>query len=163
MELQQIIIIAMFLCVLGIGALWLLRVLLYALADRYGWQIGTADYDEYDDESDDAPVVVPPIATTTTTPATSNNRIATPQNTSNELLLRAKAETLAAMIHAGKVTQTEGIKLVFGIGPSSTNPRYQAARDATVAAVQRLKAAETTTYPELTPEQAQARQWLTEE
>ena len=162
MDAQQVVIIAVFLCVLGIGALELFSRVFYWLADRYGWRVGPADYVEDDEpEEEIAPVVAAPIAATTTTPATSNNGIATPQNASNELLLKAKAEALATMIHTGKVTQTEGIKLIFGVSPSSTNPRYQAARDATVAALQRLKA--DATYAELTPEQEAARQWLTEE
>lgn len=161
MEPLQIIFIAIVLCILALGILEGLRRLPWLFWDRLPVD-DVDDYDEWDDKGEgEREVVVPPIAATTTTPATSNNRIAMPQNGSNELLLRAKAESLAAMIHAGKIGQTEGIKLIFGVGPSSTNPRYQAARDATVAALQRLKA--DATYAELTPEQAQTRQWLTEE
>lgn len=68
------------------------------------------------------------VAATTT--ATPTNPIATPQPDSNALLLRNKAEALAALVHAGKVGETEGIKLVFGCAPSSSNPRYLAARAA---------------------------------
>jgi len=71
-----------------------------------------------------------PVAETAATTATErNNAIATPQNDSNELLLRAKADALAAMIAAGKVTQTEGIKIVFGVSPSSSSPHYQQCRN----------------------------------
>jgi hypothetical protein len=73
----------------------------------------------------------------TTTPQTSNNGIAMPATDSNALL-RAKAEALAAMVHAGKIGETEGIRLVFGVAPSSSNPRYLAARAALKEELDRL-------------------------
>lgn len=92
----------------------------------------------------------------TTTPQNSNNGIATPATVSNELLLQAKAEALAAMVKAGKIGETEGIKLVFGVAPSSSNPRYQAARAALKTELERL----TNPYPNMTPEQKRAREVL---
>jgi hypothetical protein len=95
-----------------------------------------------------------PILPATTTTATSNNGIAITQNDSNGLLLTAKAEALAALVKAGKVGETEGIKLVFGVSPSSSNPRYQAARAALKAELAKNN------YPPLRPEQQALRQHL---
>jgi hypothetical protein len=66
----------------------------------------------------------------TTTQQNDNNLVAITQTERNALLLQAKAEALATMVNAGKIGETEGIKLVFGVSPSSTNPKYQAARAA---------------------------------
>lgn len=88
--------------------------------------------DEGDDEEDD----FAPAATTATT---QQQPIAMPQNDSNALLLHAKAEALAAMVKAGKIGETDGIKTVFGEKPSSTNPRYLAARDALKQALAELE------------------------
>jgi hypothetical protein len=52
MEPQQVVIIAIFLCVLGIGVLEVFRRVLWFLADRFGWEIGEA-YDYVDDEDAD--------------------------------------------------------------------------------------------------------------
>lgn len=73
-------------------------------------------------------------ATITTTPA---SPIAPPQNDRNDLLLSAKAEALAALVLAGKVGETEGIKIVYGVAPSSSNPRYLAARAALKAELEK--------------------------
>lgn len=97
-------------------------------------------------------------ATTATTP---RNVIAMAQNDSNELLhrneLASKAEALAAIVAAGKVSQTEGIKLVFGVSASGSNPRYQEARQALHIALQRLQPAK---YAPLTDEQRELREHL---
>jgi hypothetical protein len=74
--------------------------------------------------------IVVPVVATTTDPQ-NNNGIATPnppQGEGNELLLRGRAEALAAMVKAEKIGETEGLKIVFKVSPSSTNPRYQVAR-----------------------------------
>ncbi len=92
----------------------------------------------------------------TTTPQNSNNGIAITATERNDLLLQAKAEALAAMVLAGKIGETDGIKIVFGVSPSSSNPRYQAARSALKAAMERL----TNHYPNRTPEQKRAREAL---
>jgi hypothetical protein len=73
----------------------------------------------------------------TTTQQNADNGVATPQNDSNALL-RAKAEALAAMVKAGKIGETEGIRIVFGVAPSSSNPRYLAARAALKSELERL-------------------------
>lgn len=78
--------------------------------------------------------------------------IATLQNEHNRLLLIAKAQSLAALIHAKKIGQTDGIKLVFGVSPSSSNKVYIAAREAVQAELARLASLDTET-----PEQAEAR------
>ncbi len=73
------------------------------------------------------------VATTTTLkPATV---IAITQNEPNALLLHARADALAALVVAGKVGETEGIKLVFGASPSSSNRTYLDARTALKAAI----------------------------
>lgn len=83
-----------------------------------------------------APLFSQPVAPRLATTATEEQQsVATLQNDSNELLLRAKAEALAALVLAGKVGETEGIKRVYGVAPSSSNPRYLAARDALKAAM----------------------------
>ncbi len=56
----------------------------------------------------------------------------------NELLLRGQAIALAAMVKAGKTGETEGIKTVFHVSPSSSNPRYLAARAALKAELAKL-------------------------
>jgi len=68
-----------------------------------------------------------------------DNLIAMLQNERNQLLLVAKAQALAALVHAKKIGQTEGIKLVFGVSPSSSNKVYLAARDALQAELSRLE------------------------
>lgn len=88
----------------------------------------------------------------TTTPATSNNALQSDAISSNALLL-GQARALAAMVKAGKIGETEGIKIVFGLSPSSTNARYQAARSALKSELERL----TNHYPNMTPEQKRAR------
>lgn len=65
-----------------------------------------------------------------TTPATQQQPIAMEQKERNALLLQAKAEALAAMVEAGAITETKGLQIVFGVRPSSTNPRYIEARAA---------------------------------
>lgn len=93
---------------------------------------------------------------TTTTLQNDNNSIAITTTEHNALLFAAKADALAALVHAGKVGETEGIKLVFGVGPSSSNKTYQAARELLKARLARLQ-------PEkfkLTPEQEQFRERL---
>jgi len=62
------------------------------------------------------------------TATTSLQTIAKPQNDDNELLLQGKAYALAVLVRARKIGQTEGIYLVFGEKPSSTNGRYLRAR-----------------------------------
>jgi hypothetical protein len=76
--------------------------------------------------------------------------IATPQPPHNALLqhnedaaLVAKAEAVVAMVDGGlkmpdgsNATETKAIKLLFGVSPGSSNPRYQAA----VAAVRAVRA-----------------------
>lgn len=79
-----------------------------------------------------------PNSFATTTPATSNNALQSGATNSNELLI-GQARALAAMVKAGKIGETEGIKMVFGVSPSSTNPRYQAARGALKDALARLE------------------------
>lgn len=78
--------------------------------------------------------------------------IAIEGNERNALLFAGKADALAAMVYAGKIGETEGIKLVFGVGPSSTNKTYLTAREMLKARLARLQP----TKP-LTPEQAALR------
>ncbi len=54
---------------------------------------------------------------------------------SNALLLQARADALAALVVAKKVGETEGLKLVFGVAPSSSSRTYQDARAALKAAL----------------------------
>jgi len=91
----------------------------------------------------------------TTTPQNNNNRVATPQLDSNALL-QTRAADLAKMVHAGKIGETEGIRLIFGCAPSSSNPKYIAARAALKKELEKL----TNPYPYRTPEQEQRRKEL---
>jgi hypothetical protein len=97
----------------------------------------------------------PAFSQTTTTPATSNDALQSGATNSNALLL-GQARALAAMVNAGKIGETEGIKLVFGVSPSSTNARYQAARSALKAELAKLD----NPYPQRTEEQRRAREAL---
>jgi hypothetical protein len=85
--------------------------------------------------SDDETAPDPPA---TTTPRNDGNGTAISTTEYNALLFAAKADALAAMVHAGKVGETEGIKIVFGVGPSSTNKTYQTAREMLKARLARL-------------------------
>lgn len=79
MEPQQVIIIAIFLCVLALGVLEVFRRVLWFLAGRFGWEIGEVDYVQDDDAEDDIPAIRPsqqPLPAAT-------KGIATPQNTHN--------------------------------------------------------------------------------
>jgi hypothetical protein len=106
------------------------------------------DDDTTDEITDESPA--------TTSRQNNNNAIAITQPDRNALLLQAKAEALAALVKAEKVGETEGIKLVFGVNPSSSNPRYIAARAALKEELFKLDPPKFN----LTPEQIQARQAL---
>lgn len=103
-------------------ALWYVPRHLYKVYRKNPRNMSSADEYEYDEND------VADVAATTAT--TQQQRIATPQTDSNALLLQAKAEALAALVKAGLVGETKGLQAVFGVRPSSTNPRYLAARDA---------------------------------
>lgn len=81
-------------------------------------------------KSEDKPEEIEDVAPPATTLQNSNNAIATPATDSNALLFQQRAADLALAVKAGKIGQTAGIKLYFGVSPSSTNPRYLAARAA---------------------------------
>lgn len=95
-----------------------------------------------------------PETPATTTPENDNNGIAAAMAETNALLFAAKADVLAAMVQAGKVGETEGIKIVFGVGPSSSNKTYLTARELLKARLARMQPEK---YPLLTPEQEAAR------
>lgn len=98
------------------------------------------------------------IAELETTTATSQQQcIAMGTTDSNALLLQAKAEALAAMVKAGAVGETKGLQIVFGVKPSSTNPRYLAARDALKNELVKL---DKPRFRPLTPEQEKMREEL---
>lgn len=107
--------------------------------------------EDADAESNEEPAFSP--ATTTPQPATT--ALQSGATDSNALLL-GQARALAAMVKAGKIGETEGIKLVFGVAPSSTNPRYQAARAALKEELAKLEPAKF----HRTPEQEAAREAL---
>jgi hypothetical protein len=111
---------------------------------------------EAGDPADDQPLLDDDPATTTT-PQNSNNGVAITQNDRNALLLQTQAATLAAMVKAGKIGETEGIRLVFGVAPSSSNPRYIAARAALKTELAKLSPSP---YPQRTPEQQVLREQL---
>lgn len=100
---------------------------------------------------------IEPETPATTTPQNDNNGIAITATETNALLFAERANVLAAMVQAGKVGETEGIKIVFGVGPSSSNKTYQAAREMLKARLARMQPEK---YPLLTPEQEAARKAL---
>lgn len=57
----------------------------------------------------------------------------------NALLFAGQVDALAALVHAKKIGETEGIKIVFGVSPSSTNKTYLAARAMLKARLERLQ------------------------
>lgn len=97
----------------------------------------------------------PAFSVATTTAQVATTALQSGAIGSNELLL-GQARALAALVKAGKIGETEGIKIVFGLSPSSTNARYQAARAALKAELER----QSNHYPNMTPEQKQAREAL---
>jgi hypothetical protein len=70
------------------------------------------------------------VAPTATKQQNNNNAIATPATDDNALLFQQRARDLALAVHAKKIGETAGIKLYFGVSPSSTSPAYIAARAA---------------------------------
>lgn len=80
----------------------------------------------------------PAFSPATTTPQNSNNALQS-DATYSKGLLDGQALALAIAVKAGKWGETEGIKEVFGISPSSTNPRYIAARAALKSELARLE------------------------
>lgn len=100
---------------------------------RYG-VMSRAAAQSIDQESNEEPA----FSSATTTPQNSNNALQSGATSSNELL-RGQARVLAAMVKADKVGETEGLKIAFGVSPSSTNPRYIAARAALKLELARLE------------------------
>lgn len=96
------------------------------------------------------PIVVPAEIPATTMFATPAKVIAIDNNERNALLFAAKADALAAMVHAGKVKETEGIKIVYGVSASSSNKTYLLAREMLHARLARLAPEK---YDRLTSEQ----------
>lgn len=91
-----------------------------------------------EDGDGDNAVVASPLRPGSATPETERNGIAIDNNERNALLFAGRAEALAAMVHAGKVGETEGIKIVYGCAPSSTGKTYLAARELLKARLARL-------------------------
>lgn len=116
------------------------------------------------EETDEGPEieVVEDVAATATDSA---KPIATGQTAHNDALLIA---ALAKLIHAaeqkplaqGKIPQTWGLKLLFGVTPSSTSPRYLELRDMLKAELAHLDPPEPERFPPLTVEQAATRDKL---
>ena len=82
-----------------------------------------------------------------------NNGIADSTTERNALLFMARADVLAQFVAAGKIGETDGIRIVFGVGPSSTNKTYLAARELLRARLARLQAPQPGTPKPLTAEQ----------
>ncbi len=108
-------------------------------------------------DADDLAPEDPADAPATTTPQHDNNAVAISDNERNALLFAGAADALAAMVAAGKVTQTDGIRIVYGVGPSSTNKTYLAARELLLARLERLQAPQPGQPKPLTAEQHAAR------
>jgi hypothetical protein len=71
-------------------------------------------------------------------------------------LLDGQARALAIAVKAGKIGETEGLKMIFGVSPSSTNQKYITARAALKAELEKLN----NPYPRRTAEQQQLREEL---
>lgn len=102
-------------------------------------------YVDAEDEEVSPPPAPRPVAAT---PQNTGNVIAMSATDRNTFLLVAKAEALAALVKAGKVGETEGIKIVYGLSPSGSNPRYVAARDALKEALIKLEPRKYRSTPE---------------
>lgn len=156
MEPLQIIFIAIVLCILALGILEGLRRLPWIFWNR----LPTDDYDEWDDEeSDTSKVVAAPVAGSNNNGAIAQQPIAMPQNGRNALLHDGKVAALARMVVAKKVTQTEGIELVFGVKASGSNATYREIRDALKAELERLDHPQ---YPPLAEKERRVREWIEE-
>lgn len=79
--------------------------------------------------------------------------VAITQTDRNALLLDGRMDALATFVAARLISETEGIKLLEGVNPSSSNKTYQAARAALKAAQARRQ-----TFPALTEDQRAFRQ-----
>jgi len=129
------------------------------IAHRY-IDVRLPSYDELDEaESDDGDVVAGPVSPRNNNGATSNNVIATLQNERNALLRDGKVAALARLVATKKVTQTEGIELVFGVKASGSNATYREIRDALKAELERL---EQPSYPSLAEKERRVREWIEE-
>lgn len=117
------------------------RLFYYFVDDRVFAGVNHLEADDDDMSSDDDGETPDyrraSVAATTAT--TQQQPIATPTTDSNALLLQAKAEALAALVEEGIVTETKGLQIVFGVRPSSTNPRYIAARAALHAELEKRR------------------------
>lgn len=125
-----------------------------------GWLVGRWDRimsrgarSEAEQKSNQEPAIPP----ATTTPATSNNALQS-DATYSKGLLDGQARALAIAVRAGKYGETEGLKAVFGVSPSSTNQRYIDARAALKAELAKLDnpypTLEASRKPRWEPEQA---------
>lgn len=114
-------------CILAIG-------LVATLWGKYqDWRYGDMSSPDVDDTAESA------VAAAPQQPANAATIDCNAELFSNPLLLQTTAANLAKMVRAGKIGETEGIKLLFGVRPSSTNPRYLAARDALKAELAKLE------------------------
>lgn len=110
---------------------------------------GAEEAEEADENDEDQPA--------TTTTQDDNNVIAITDNERNALLFAGAADALAAMVHAGKVGETDGIWIVYKVKPSSSNKTYQAARTLLKARLERLRGPQPGTHRPLTPAQQAVR------
>jgi len=113
-------------------------------APLYGLRAMSSNQGDDDDQkSNDEPT----FSSATTTPQPATTALQSGATDSNALL-QGQARALAAMVKAGKIGETDGIKMVFGVSASSTNPRYQAARAALKEELAKLEPAKFRRSPE---------------
>lgn len=103
-------------------------------------------------EDQDLPAEELPVATTPQPATTALQSDAT----YGKGLLDGQARALAIAVKEGRYRETEGIKAIFGVSPSSTNPKYIAARAALKAEIEKLN----NPYPQRTQEQENQRREL---
>jgi hypothetical protein len=128
------------------------RYLSYESLLRFGVPIMESMWAPVVDENNNQIAEETPATTTQQNP---QNALQSVTTNSNELL-QGQARALAVFVKGGKVGETEGIKMVFGVSPSSSNPRYLAARAALKAELERLN----NPYPQRTADQEARRQEL---
>lgn len=104
------------------------------------------------DESDEDEPVYPDNAPAATTPQPATTALQS-DATYSKGLLDGQARALAIAVKEGRYKETEGIKAIFGVSPSSTNPKYIAARAALKAELAKLD----NPYPNRTADQDRQR------
>lgn len=90
--------------------------------NNYAYDMSNGDEWEEEEEDD--------IDVAATTATTQQQSIAIQQNERNALLFQQQARDAAKLVRSGICGETKALQIIFEVRPSSTNPRYIAARAA---------------------------------